>query len=165
MFFVRTAGERDLPQISALLAETWHATYDSFYGADKVAEITGAWHSVAALRPRVGRLSAEFLVADDGERIGGMAFAASSDTDRQVVVLHQLYVHPDHQRQGIGRDLLVEIMSAFPDARRLRCEVEPANVPAVAFYRAHGFEDVGRSDDCGKMGTGIDARLFERALP
>lgn len=36
VFFVRTAGERDLDKVRALLAETWHATYDTFYGVEKV---------------------------------------------------------------------------------------------------------------------------------
>ena len=36
--FIRTAGERDLVDIGALLAETWHATYDPIYGAAGVAE-------------------------------------------------------------------------------------------------------------------------------
>ncbi len=41
MFFVRTASERDLEKVRALLVETWHATYDTFYGVEKVNELTG----------------------------------------------------------------------------------------------------------------------------
>ena len=33
--FVRTAGERDLAEVRALLVETWHATYDAIYGAEQ----------------------------------------------------------------------------------------------------------------------------------
>ncbi len=50
MMFVRTASERDLVAIRALLVETWHATYDAIYGAAKVTEITDEWHSIASLR-------------------------------------------------------------------------------------------------------------------
>ena len=145
MFFVRTAGERDLPEISALLAATWHATYDPLYGVQKVAEITGAWHTVEALRPRIGRLDAEFVVADDGETIAGMAFAAAGTSDAKLVTLHQLYVLPAHQRSGIGNDLLAEIVQSFPDANRMRVEVELANTTAIAFYLAHGFVAAGES--------------------
>ena len=38
--FVRTAGAQDIKAIRALLIETWHATYDSIYGVEKVTEIT-----------------------------------------------------------------------------------------------------------------------------
>ncbi|WP_287229000.1 GNAT family N-acetyltransferase [Mesorhizobium sp.] len=138
MMFVRTAGERDLAAVRALLVETWHATYDAIYGAAKVAEITDEWHSIASLKARLTRPNSEFLVADDGNRIRGMAFAAAT-TDARIVMLNQLYVHPACQRQGIGQALLEEVEASFPEARTLRVEVEEANAPAVAFYRSKGF--------------------------
>ena len=136
--FVRTAGERDLVAVRALLVETWHATYDAVYGAAKVTEITDDWHSIVSLRSRLTRPNSEFLVADDGKRIGGMAFAAAT-ADAKVILLNQLYVHPDCQRRGIGQALLDEIEASFPVARTLRVEVEEANGGAIAFYRSTGF--------------------------
>ena len=132
--FVRTAGERDLAAVRTLLVETWHATYDAIYGAAKVTEITDEWHSIASLRSRLTRPNSEFLVADDGKRIGGMAFAAAT-ADAKVILLNQLYVHPDCQRRGIGQALLDEVEASFPEARTLRVEVEEANGGAIAFYR------------------------------
>jgi hypothetical protein len=76
-FFVRTAGERDIKAVRELLVETWHATYDAIYGADRVTEITDDWHSIASLKNRLTRPGSEFLVADDGKRLAGMAFAAA----------------------------------------------------------------------------------------
>lgn len=164
MFFVRTAGERDLAAISALLAETWHATYDSLYGAERVAEITGAWHTVDALRPRVGRLDSEFVVADDGEAIVGMAFAAAGTDDSKLVTLHQIYVLPAHQRRGVGSDLLSEIARSFPEATRMRVEVELANASAVAFYQAHGFAATCESETKTADSQTFKAQIMEKAL-
>nr|WP_306228858.1 GNAT family N-acetyltransferase [Aurantimonas sp. CSK15Z-1] len=150
--------------VSELLRETWHATYDAIYGPARVAEITASWHSLEALRPRLSRPNSEFVVADDGARLGAMAFAAAG-ADRKVVVLHQLYVHPEHQRQGLGTELLSEIEGAFPEAERLRLEVEAANTTAVAFYRAHGFEPVGRTESCGgDTVQAIPADIYEKRL-
>lgn len=163
-FFVRTAGAADLEAISQLLGETWHATYDHIYGAERVSEITRSWHSVEALRPRINRLNSEFLVADDGTRLGGMAYAAATAGDGKMVVLHQLYVRPGCQRQGIGRDLLAEISDCFPTARTLRLEVEEANTPAIDFYRAHGFTQTGSTANCGCADSGIPAAVYEKKL-
>ncbi|RWK55823.1 GNAT family N-acetyltransferase [Mesorhizobium sp.] len=160
--FVRTAGERDLGAVRALLIETWHATYDAIYGAAKVAEITDEWHSIASLKARLTRPNSEFLVADDGKRIGGMAFAAAT-TDANIVMLNQLYVHPACQRQGIGQALLEEVEASFPEARTLRVEVEQANAPAVAFYRSKGFLPAGTTADFGG-GSGLPALIFEKAI-
>ncbi|MCE7028268.1 GNAT family N-acetyltransferase [Jiella avicenniae] len=163
-FFVRTASRSDLQAISDLLGETWHDTYDGIYGPAKVAEITASWHSVTALEPRLTRPESEFVVADDGTRLGGVAFAASSDPEKKLVVLHQLYVRPQCQRQGIGRDLLDEIVDAFPDAARIRIEVEAANEKAIRFYETHGFAEVGRTANCGAEDSGIPALVYEKTL-
>lgn len=136
--FIRTAGERDLEAIKALLAETWHATYDAIYGQKRVNEITAEWHSMAALRARLTHPHSEFLVADDGKAIAGMAFAASVDEGR-VVWLRQLYVLPAQQRRGIGAMLLDEVSESFPEASLIRLEVEVENLNAIGFYRAQGF--------------------------
>ena len=160
--FVRTAGERDLAAIRALLVETWHATYDAIYGAKRVTEITDDWHSIASLKTRLTRPNSEFLVADDGKRIGGMAFAAAT-TDPKIVLLNQLYVLPASQRQGIGQALLDEVEASFPEANTLRVEVEEANAPAIAFYRSKGFLQAGSTGDCGG-GSGLPALIFEKPL-
>lgn len=136
--FVRTAGERDLEAIRTLLAETWHATYDAIYGPQRVNEITAEWHSMASLRARLTHPHSEFLVADDGKAIAGMAFAAATD-DGKVVWLRQLYVLPERQGAGIGTMLLDEVEQCFPEARMLKLEIEQENAPATGFYRARGF--------------------------
>lgn len=164
MFFVRTASERDLEKVRALLVETWHATYDTFYGVDKVNELTGRWHSLPALKARLERKDAEFLVADDGRNIGGMGYAAMSDKLKKTVLLHQLYVLPKLQRQGIGRDIFAELETCFPDAERMRVEVEPQNLHALAFYHAHGFSEVDRTSDCGDDQSGLPALILEKPL-
>jgi GNAT superfamily N-acetyltransferase len=47
--------------------------------------------------------------------LGGVAFASFTADDKSVT-LHQLYVRPGLQGQGIGSLLLDEIESCFPDA-------------------------------------------------
>ncbi|KRB30775.1 MULTISPECIES: GNAT family N-acetyltransferase [Mesorhizobium] len=160
--FVRTAGDRDLAAVRALLVETWHATYDAIYGAAKVTEITDQWHSIASLRTRLTRPNSEFLVADDGKRIGGVAFAEGADGG-ELVVLKQLYVLPVLQGRGIGGMLLDEIIESFPEARAIRLEVEEQNKRAIAFYEANGFV---RSGDAGEHTgpSGEQTLVYRRPL-
>jgi ribosomal protein S18 acetylase RimI-like enzyme len=162
--FVRTASERDLDAIRALLVETWHATYDDIYGAAKVTEITDEWHSIAALKRRLTVPNSDFLVADDGERLGGVAYA-EADAEGKTVMLHQLYVSPTLQGRGIGGMLLDEIVESFPDADLFRLEVEEANEKAIGFYLSQRFLQVGRTENCGAEGSGLPALVFERKSP
>jgi ribosomal protein S18 acetylase RimI-like enzyme len=163
--FVRTAGERDLEAVRSLLVATWHDTYDAIYGADKVVEITDEWHSLASLRARLTRPHSEFLVADDGQAIAGVAFAVAVD-EGATIMLHQLYVQPDRQRVGTGAQLLGEIEASFPEARRIVLEVEAANAKGVAFYRKHGFVEAGTSTRPGipAAGGGSAHLIYEKRL-
>ena len=164
MFFVRTASERDLAKVSALLAETWHATYDALYGADKVSEITARWHSVPALKSRLERKDSEFVVADNGRELAGMGYAAMSKDRPKTALLHQLYVLPRHQRQGIGRDMFAELETCFPDANAMLLEVDPRNDAAVAFYAAHGFVKVGEARHTADDVSGVPLHVYEKPL-
>ncbi len=160
--WVRTASHDDLPVISAMLTETWHDTYDEIYGRDKVAELTRAWHSVAALKSRLNKPRSEFIVIDDGAEIGGMAYVSQIDTETSM--LHQLYVRPSLQGQGLGEKLLVEAEACFPDMRKVRLEVEEANTRAIKFYERQGFKQVGTTPDCGVKGSGIPAVIMEKVI-
>lgn len=162
MFFVRSASERDLKAVSALLGDAWHATYDTIYGRERVEAITRGWHSLPALKRDLARPASEFLVADSGREIGGTAYA--SVTAKDVVTLHRLYVNPQLKGQGIGRDLLAEIETCFDGAKVMRLEVDPANAEAVAFYRAHGFAHVGTVEDRTGSESAIPAIVMERPL-
>jgi ribosomal protein S18 acetylase RimI-like enzyme len=164
VFFIRSAGQADLPRVSELLGRSWHAAYDAIHGSDKVTGITASWHSVAALKAQLSRPDSEFVVADDGKRIGGMAYAAADKDEADVAVLHQLYVDPEMTGQGIGRDLFAEVETCFPSAKRMRVEVEPANEGAIRFYKSLGFAEVGGTKNCGQPDSGIEAMILEKTL-
>lgn len=166
MYFVRSASDRDLEAIASLLAEVWRATYTPIHGEDKTEELIAEWHSPEAIRANMARPDGEYLVADDGEHLGGMAFATPSGRgDIKSVKLHQLYVLPSCQRQGVGRDLFAEIETCFPDAKRLILQVDEKNAQAITFYEGVGMTEAGRTANCGRDGSGIPAIIMEKPLP
>lgn len=166
VFFIRTATERDIAALVSLLASAWRATYLDLYGAERVEHFISEWHSPNAVAANIARTDGEYLVADSGSRLGGMAFASlSGEGDEKVVKLHQLYVHPDCQRQGIGRDLFAEIETCFIDVKRMVLEVDPGNHHAINFYKGVGMEEVGRTANCGPGKSGIPALIYAKGLP
>lgn len=161
MFFVRTASSDDLPRVQQILKETWHATYDDIYGKEKVTKITDSWHSIKRLEDMRHKPNSEFLVADNGTIIGGMAFASQKD---KTITLHQLYVHPDFHGGKTGLHLMIEIENSFIDAQVITLEVEKKNSPAIKFYETYGFKQVGEITDCGEEGSGIPALIMEKSV-
>jgi ribosomal protein S18 acetylase RimI-like enzyme len=142
--FIRTAGERDLEAVRALLVETWHATYDELYGREGVEAISERWHSQTWLRQLLRRPRSEFIVADTGSELAGMAFAAIPESDPEVVEIEELNVRPGMQGRGAGSLLLAELEDSFWDCRLMRLDVEARNVRALEFYQAKGFTERNR---------------------
>ena len=71
--------------------------------------------------------------------------------------LTNLYVHPSHQRRGIGAALLNEVKSATPDG--FRFWVFEANQAAIRFYERHGARTVRMTD-----GSKNEERLPDRLM-
>lgn len=164
MFFIRTASEQDLKKVRDLLVEAWHATYDELAGVARVNDRVASTLTPVALKARLGKPGSEFLVADNGNEIGGVGYAIMSQEMTKTVLLQLLYVRPDLQRHGIGRDLFAELETCFPDAEVMRLEVEVGNIAAVAFYERHGFHEVGRVENSGPGQSGLPSFILEKRL-
>ena len=165
VYFVRTASEKDVEPLRKLLEETFHATYDGLYGVEKVRGMVSGWHSAEAIRSRILKKDAEFLVADSGTDIGGMGYAAVYPKMAKTVMLHQLYVRPSCQRGGIGRDIFAELETCFPAAEIMRVEVALKNVEAISFYQRLAFVEVDRMEEWGAPNSGLPAVIMEKRLP
>lgn len=86
---------------------------------------------------------ARYIVARAGERIVGFAGVWLMVDEGHVTTFG---VHPDWRRQGIGRQLLLNLceLSTAIGARRMTLEVRVSNTAAQALYRSFGFEIAGR---------------------
>ena len=72
-----------------------------------------------------------------------------------------------HQRKGLGRALLEELLTLVSraDMRRMVLEVRASNAPAIALYRSAGFEQIGLRRDYYPATNGReDALLMGRPL-
>lgn len=86
---------------------------------------------------------ARYVVARAGDRIVGFAGVWLMVDEAHVTTFG---VHPDWRRQGIGRQLLLNVaeVSVAIGARRMTLEVRVSNLAAQGLYRQFGFEIVGR---------------------
>ncbi len=89
-------------------------------------------------------------VAIEGERVRGFLILGPTSVEH-------LYVAPDAWRQGIGRALIEEAKRERPAG--LDLWVFRRNEGAVAFYAAHGFSVVERTDGAGNEEGEPDVRM------
>ena len=101
------------------------------------------WPAHAFEQELKGNRLARYVVARAGERVVGFAGVWLMVDEAHVTTFG---VHPDWRRQGIGRQLLLNVceLSVAIGARRMTLEVRVSNEAAQALYRSFGFEVVGR---------------------
>ncbi|HLN77579.1 MAG TPA: ribosomal protein S18-alanine N-acetyltransferase [Nocardioidaceae bacterium] len=142
---LRPATPDDVPALAALEAE--------LFGAD-------AW-SEAAVMGEVEGPGRDAVVAVDGGRALGYAVIMGAG---DVADLQRIAVAADHQRQGVARALLDEVLAhaAGDGADRMLLEVSTANAAALAFYAAAGFVEIDRRRRYYRDGT--DAVVMRHSL-
>ena len=87
---------------------------------------------------------------------GGMTFVLDEGSITNIAT------HPDRRNQGLGHLVLRALLSEAKNRglRTVFLEVRPTNLPALALYRAEGFEEVGRRKNFYRHPT-EDAILME----
>jgi len=98
---------------------------------------------------------ARFRLEDFEKETAGEAVFVAEDTNRKILgfisvweperFVHHLYIAPDQQRRGVGKQLLESLSSWLPLPYRLKCKVR--NEAACAFYRKSGWVETGRDID------------------
>ena len=158
---IRAVTVADVPTVRATLIKTWHATYDTSLGADKVRDITTRWHSLVALTSQIGD-GATFLLAEHDGQVLGSSYA-KREGEFGGIQLYRLYVHPRAHGTGLGRRLMAATFAPYPDAHLHRLEVGPRNARAIRFYEREGFSKVGEIADHERIGD-VEALIFERVV-
>jgi len=101
------------------------------------------WPSYAFEQELRGNRLAHYVVARAGDRVVGFAGVWLMVDEAHVTTFG---VHPDWRRQGIGRQLLLNLveLSRAIGARRMTLEVRASNEAAQALYSGFGFDEAGR---------------------
>ncbi len=88
------------------------------------------------------------VLAWEGDVLVGLARVLSDDV--HVAYVQDILVHPDHQRKGIGQDLMDRVLERYKHVRQtvLLCDATPE---LDAFYKSVGF------GESSTLGSGLAA--------
>ena len=145
-FVIRPATSNDIGKVRNLLVATWHDTYDSLLGVERVTTTTNEWHAMSVLAAQAVRPGASFLVAVQGDEVVGHSFTVEQEGG-VLLLSRRLYILPTRQRQGIGKRLLQAAIRCHPGMTRVQLVVEARNTKALAFYGRHGFVVTGEIEE------------------
>jgi len=149
-------GADEVEAIAALARIIWQDCYAGIISQKQIDYMLGDRYGARRMREELqtpGIWWDQALV--DGERAG---FASTLRTSTPgELKLDKLYIHPAHQRQGVGGALIAHVaargLKDDPPARTLILSVNKQNVRAQAAYRKHGF--TVRQAICVDIGQGF----------
>ena len=160
---IRHAERADLPAINAIYNEeirtgvaTWD--YDPW-----PAEVRERWFDDRAPEEPV-------LVADIEGNVAGFGYLSwyRGKIGYQYTREDTVYIHPAHQRQGLGA-LLIEALIAQARSLRIRAviaQIETSNDASIALHERFGFARLGIERQVGyKFDRWLDAQPMQLLLP
>jgi ribosomal protein S18 acetylase RimI-like enzyme len=161
MVTIRRAQIGDIPAIRSVLALTWRDTYSSFLSESFIEKVSAEWHAPKVLEGELNRPSTFLGVAEGSSHdIIGMVTARLHE---DLLLIARLYVLPGFQRQGLGKQLIEASYRAFPQARRVRLQVEEQNPKGRSFYCKLGFREIGiKTDELAN--TNVNSVVLEKRI-
>ena len=167
---IRQAELRDASAISHVRGQTWQVAYAHIFPKDALDGVAAAPEAewlrdvISDPPPRT-----HTLVADVAGRVVGFASLGpmrGEPSDPRLGELFEIYVLPDAQGRGVGRALMVEIVSrlaadAFEEAVLWVLEDNPRT---RGFYELAGWQADGGSKDEEWLGTLVREIRYRRLL-
>lgn len=144
---IREAGLEDCEVICGIHASSIRILGRSHYSKEDVEAWAGRWEPADYEHIVTDN---EVLLACRGDRVLGFG---TLDLDKAEI--RQLYVHPDHPRQGIGTKLLNEMLSRARTAGLDSLHLE-SSLHALDFYLQAGFVEGERCKHRFRRGGAID---------
>jgi ribosomal protein S18 acetylase RimI-like enzyme len=138
-YTIRPATLADVPDIATVARHTWNVTYARSVAAHNREQFLDQAYAPQALREAISHGRGWLYVAAQAGTVVGFAqYRRRYDAQGELV---RIYVHPDHQRRGVGRTFLAIGLLAMATAGIGHCYVsaEANNTAARAFYERFGF--------------------------
>lgn len=132
---VRPAEPADVDSVSEIAATSFRFTrfhLDPQIADEQANAIKGAW-----VRSYFdGTRGDQMLVAEADGEVRAFALLLGSASD--CVTVDLIAVHPDAQRRGLARSLMLSV-ERLPGIRRVRVGTQLANAPSIALYESLGY--------------------------
>jgi len=161
---IKATTEADMPAITKIFAEeVLHGTASWAYTPPALAEMTEKFH-------RLTGDNYPWLSASLDSKIVGFSFASPYRPREgyRFLVEDSIYVHTDHRRLGIARELLTRLIDecSSRDYRQMVAVIgDSANKSSIDLHQRLGFSHAGLLKSVGyKFDRWLDSVLMQKEL-
>lgn len=144
-FSIRPASVEDIPMIQGMAEVVFRLTYADILSPEQMEYMMDWMYSEDSLREQIAAPGKAFYIAYSGcTPAGYVSFEADGNTEdgRERFHLQKLYVLPEYQHSGLGRQMFGFVKDLlhewYPDGCRIELNVNRKN-PAVGFYEHLGM--------------------------
>lgn len=139
---IRPAERSDIDGIQAVATRAWHSAHGPIIGTEAVETFLDEYYDTESFESRIDHDPTILAVAEEVRNdIVGYALASPTEEDDTTFSLVQIYVTPDHQGEGIGRQLLDHVEQEIDQhgGEQITLGVMAENDRAVNFYESAGY--------------------------
>lgn len=144
MILVKKVGKEALPVIQNLANIIWPATYSELVTPQQVDYMMELIYSNSSLQKQIEK-GHQFIIAYDDEKAVAFASYSAREDNPEVYKLHKIYILPNQQGKGIGKQLIDYIKNDIIPASSLQLNVNRNN-KALQFYQKIGFKIIAEED-------------------
>lgn len=144
-FTIRPASVEDIPVIQGMAEIVFRKTYADILSPGQMEYMMDWMYSEDSLRRQIAAPGKAFYIAYRGNiPVGYLSFEADGNTEdgRERFHLQRLYVLPEFQHSGFGRQMFEFVKGLLhewnPDGCRMELNVNRGN-PATGFYEHIGM--------------------------
>lgn len=134
---IRTGTIDDIASVQEIAYISWNDTYEGIIPSPIQKSFLDKSYSTPMMEMRLKK-TIMLMAMHDEEPIGFANFTKlDQDGDAELIAL---YLKPEYQRNGYGKQLLNSGLSHLLDGSELSVYVEAENEKGRNFYEANGFE-------------------------
>jgi diamine N-acetyltransferase len=155
----------EVPIIQTLARATWPTAFAGILTGEQITYMLEMIYSLPALQMQIRQKGHRFMLYREEEIVLGF-ISYELNVKPSKTKVHKLYVLPEAQGKGIGKQLLQKVESLAIEASQtdLFLNVNRFNHSAINFYNQIGFREIGKEViDIGN-GYVMDDLIMEKKL-
>ena len=147
MISIQNARPSDIITIRELAEKIWWPTYTNIIEKEQISFMLGTIYSHETMLKVMEDKSQEFVLLYEDNVAKGFASYGGWGEETNAWKIHKLYVLPESQGKGFGKELLNEIKHRAKSngVTTLVLNVNRKN-PAFSFYKGYGFSVLREED-------------------